>query len=169
LKKLLLARFATSGFWRTDTRLGTTAELAFERPFPDVALLRLDGTSTLTEKSRGIEWVTQLAALRGLGPRSAISVAGAIEGAQRSPVGVDRYRVYTRYRQDFYRRWLFFELEPQIAWPWNPSLGRYKEHSFTFRLEVQFQGNEPLPLPPHEPHESEEPSTEPATPGGARP
>jgi len=60
-----------------------------------------------------------------------------------TPVAVDRYRVFARYRRDFFRRWIFVELEPELGWPWSVDRGRHREIAGTVRLEVQFQGQDP--------------------------
>lgn len=165
VRRLVLLRSATSVFWRTDTRFGTSLDLGAERPLGRASLARLEGSATLTERSRGVEWSSGLAFLRTLGQRSAILAGGGLEGAQRAPVGVDRYRLLARYRRDLFRHWVYVELEPEIAWPWSIERGRFRELALTFRLEVQFHGNE-APVPP--PHELREPE-DPTSPGPAGP
>lgn len=157
---LFLTRIATSGYWRTDTRLGTTADLHFERPLSSASILRLASQARLTQRSRGVEWVSELAMIVGLGRKSAASVQVGVLGATADPRGVDRYRVSTRLRRDFYRRWLFFEVEPEVFWPWTPERGRHATLALTTRLEVQFHGPTPAPKPP-EPPEPADPPPEP--------
>lgn len=147
VRRLLLLRFATSGFWRSDTLFGTAAEAAAERPLGTSTLLRLSGAAALTQRSRGVEWNGLLGVARALGPRSAIAAGAGLVGAGRAPVAVDRYRVFTRYRRDVFRHWIYGELEPEIAWPWTEDRGRFRELAITVRLEIQFHGNEP-PIPP---------------------
>jgi hypothetical protein len=156
--RLFLTRFATTGFWRTDTLFGTSGAVSFERPLGMRALARLGSSAELTQRSRGVEWGSELAVLRSFGRRSAVSLAAGLQGAERAPVAVDRYRVFARLRRDFFRHWIFLELEPEAGWPWNPVEGRHRVLAFTVRVELQFQGNEsPEPPPVAEP--------EPADPG----
>lgn len=144
IERLLLVRFATSGFWRSDTALGTRVDLGLERPLGPATLARLGGSSQVSQrKTRGIEYGSELVLLQSLGPRSALALGSALEGASRSPVAVDRYRVFARYRRDFFRRWIFVELEPELGWPWSVDRGRHREIAGTVRLEVQFQGQDP--------------------------
>jgi hypothetical protein len=157
---LFLTRIATSGYWRTDTRLGTTLDLHLERPLLPTALLRLSSRARLTQVSRGVEWDSELATIVGLGRRSAASVQVGVRGATDDPRAVERYRVSTRLRRDFYRHWLFFELEPEVFWPWTLERGRHATLAITTRLEVQFLG----PAPPRKPPEPPEPA-DPPEPG----
>jgi hypothetical protein len=158
LGRWVLGRMALAGFWRTDTRLGTSLDASIERPVGSIALVRLAGTSQLTQRSRGVEWGSELAGLRALGPRTAVSLAASMQGATDAPVDVDRYRVYARFRRDIYRRWIFYELEPEVAWPWELERGgRFREYAITFRLELQIQGSEPPVKPPAELPEPRDP------------
>lgn len=138
--ELFLTRLVTSGFWRTDTHFGTSIDVSFERGIKRTALLRLAGQTQLTQESRGVEWSTELAALRAFTRTVAGSVGVGMLGATRSHPAVDRYRVATRLRTDVYRRWLFVEVEPEVYWPWSPAGGRDTAYAVTFRVEVQFRG-----------------------------
>jgi hypothetical protein len=139
---LFLTRFATTGFWRTDTRFGTSGALELERPLGPASLARIGGSGELSEVSRGVEWASEIAFLRTIGPRRAISLGAVMEGATDAPVAVDRYRIYTRLRRELWRRWIFAEVEPEIGWPWDVDAGRHRVLAVTLRLEVQFQGTE---------------------------
>jgi len=158
LGRRVLARQAVTGFWRTDTRFGTTVSAELERPLARTFLARLAGTSTLSEVSRGAEWIGDLSLLATFRERIGAQLGFAANGATASPVTVDRYRFYTRLRRDFYRRWIFVEIEPEYAWPWTPDRGREALWAVALRLEFQFQGTEaPPPAPPPEPPEPADP------------
>jgi hypothetical protein len=165
LGRRFLARQALTNFWRTDTGFGTTGSADLERPLGREVLARLSGSTTITEVSRGFEWIgdlSLLATFRGrLGTQVGAAILGATDAPGRPVDHVDRYRVYTRVRRDFYRRWIFLELEPEYAWPWSLERSRFRQWSVAFRVEVQFQGNEaPPPRPPAAPDdEPEDPPT----------
>jgi hypothetical protein len=136
-----------SGFWRTDTRFGTSGALELERPFGRRLAGRLSGGTSLTEESAGVEWSSEAALLAAIGPRSGAVLAGGPSGATGHEVGIDRWRVYVRIRSDVYRRWIFVEAEPEVTWPWTKERGRYAAFGLAFRLEVQFHGTEPAEKP----------------------
>ncbi|MGC3999065.1 MAG: hypothetical protein QM767_17135 [Anaeromyxobacter sp.] len=142
--ELFLTKFGTSVYWQSDTGPGTRMDLDLERTFGESTLLRLAGSGDVNQRAtRGVEFGSELALLHALGPRRAVQVAGALEGASDSPAPIDRYRAYVRYRQDLFRRWFFVELEPEVFWPWAPIQAYHTTYGATFRLEVQFQGVEP--------------------------
>ncbi len=157
LGRRVLARQAVTGFWRTDTRFGTTVSAELERPLARTFLGRLSGSSTLSEVSHGAEWIGDLSFLATFRERIGAQLGVAANGATASPVTVDRYRVYTRVRRDFYRRWIFVELEPEYAWPWTHDHGREALWAVAVRLEFQFQGTEPPPAEPPQPPEPADP------------
>jgi len=170
--RIFLARTVLIGFWRSDEGFGVSGTLELQRPVTRMIVARLSGGSKLSEESLGVEWSTELALAASLTNRIAAQVAVAVNGATRAeafatdPVtglpfavhapDIERFRAYVRLRRDFYRRWLFFEIEPEIAWPWSHERGRYHAWGGTLRLELQFRGREarpaiPAPSPPAAP------------------
>jgi hypothetical protein len=185
ISRVLLTRTVVTGFWRSDVGLGTSATLELQRPIVRSLVVRLASAGTLTEESPGVEWSGELAVLAWFTQRVAAQVAVAVNGATAAEAwatdpatgfagyvhapGLDRIRASTRFRRDFYRRWLFFELEPELSWPWNPERRRYYAWGGTFRVEVQVRGKEaPPPVPkPAAPETSPKPrpaESSPATP-----
>lgn len=142
IPRVLLSRWAVTGFWRTDVRFGATGALELERPLGRRLSARLSGGATINEESPGFEWGSEAALLASLGSRSALLLAGGPAGATRGEIEIERWRVYARIRSDVYRKWFFVEAEPEVAWPWTPERGRHSVFALTFRLEVQFHGAE---------------------------
>jgi hypothetical protein len=165
--KLFLTRAVATGFWRTDTRFGTTEGLELEHPINRYLVTRLTGTGTVTELSQGVEWGSEIGLFAYIDSHSAAQLALSVNGVSRPhlasdgvtrPPDLDRFRLYTRVRRDVYRRWIFVEVEPELAWPWTLEKRRHSAWGVFFRVELQFQGNEaPPPPPPAEPSEPEDP------------
>lgn len=140
LDNVSLVRVGETVFWKKTVGLGETTEIDLERQLGPKTLLRWANSGTFARESRGLEWGTELSVLRELSPLSAISLAGGVFGITRPVAVVDSYRIYTRYRRNFLRSWLFFELEPEISWPRNVGGAYTSAMAFTFRVEVVFQG-----------------------------
>ncbi len=175
LGRTLLARQALTGFWRTDTLFGSTLSADLERPLPAItgdALVRLSGSTTITQRSKGYEWTGDLSLLATLKARIGAQLGFGINGATRAAVDVDTLRFYLRLRRDVYRRWIFLELSPEYGWPWTPERSRHPVWAVAFRVEVQFQGNEaprePAPSPADGAPAAPEPKDAPTAPRGAR-
>jgi hypothetical protein len=148
VKKLLLTRYVATGFWRDDTGFGTSAAAEAERPFGSMVVVRLGGSASLTEQSPGVEWRGELALLASFDAYSGAQVGATVNGATKTDPRLDRWRIYARFRRDFYRRWLFIEVEPDVSWPYVAGTGRHDVWGVAVRLEVQFQGSERAPRPP---------------------
>jgi hypothetical protein len=141
LGELLLARASASGFWQTDTGWGTREDLDLERRLSHRLLLRLANTGTVTERSRGLEWGSELSLLAAVSPRSAASLGAAALGASDAGAVVETWRLLARYRRDVLRRWIFVELEPEARWIRPAGGGRRRVLALTLRLELQFDGS----------------------------
>lgn len=151
-----VARMAASVFWQTPTGWGTRQDLDLERQLAPWLLLRLDNTGTITERSRGWEWSSELALLAAVGDRTALFLGAGPSGATRRGPYPETWRVHARVRRDVLRRWLYLEVEPGVTWTrperhWRvPPHGVERERSVILRLEVQFDAaaqRPPAPAP----------------------
>ncbi len=151
--RFALVRLGAISFWRSDLLFGETLNADVENEIARDTVLRLAGATTIdqTDRAKGFQWSTELATVHGLGPRSAISLAGQAAGVTRPSARTDVYRLYLRYRRDFFRAWIFVELEPEVLWPLDPQGGRTHALGLIVRLEAQFQGSggrrTPAPAP----------------------
>jgi hypothetical protein len=119
---------------------GETSEIYLERLLNRKTLLRWANTGTLSSEIKGMEWGTELSLIRELSPLSGITLTGGVYGNSSTHGAVGSYRILARFRRNFLRSWLFYELEPEISWPRQPDGSFPANHALTFRLEVVFQG-----------------------------
>jgi hypothetical protein len=140
LSDMLLFRFAETIFINDFTELGETTELVFDRQLDPKTLLRLAGVGTLSQDNDGMEWGTELSLIRELSLKSAIAFTGGVHGNTHISSEVENYEFFIRYRRNFFRKWLFYEIEPQVSWP-RDSHGSYETNfSLALRIEILFQG-----------------------------
>jgi hypothetical protein len=111
---VFLIRFAETPFWKNTDGFGETTEVELARRLSPRTVLLWANAGTFTEESPGLEWGTDLSLLRELSPRSALTVSGGLFGHTRPSALVDTYRILARYRRNFLRPWLFYELEPEV-------------------------------------------------------
>lgn len=140
LSDMLFFRVAETVFLTNLDDLGETTEISFNRQLNQKTLLRLANSATLSQEIDGMEWGSELSLLRELSPKSAITVAAGVHGNTHIAWDVGRYEVFTRYRRNFLRKWLFLELEPEISWPRDDNGDYSPDYSFIFRLEILFKG-----------------------------
>jgi len=144
----IIGRFAVTPYWDARDGFGETNEINFERPFGPVTMVQWLNTTGVSESWDGWNWASDLSVRRMLSRQSAVTVGGGIAGRTRPSTVVENYRVYTRYRRNFLRSWLYYELEPDVNWPRGDDGGRKAVLGGTVRLEINFTGRAPIPVPP---------------------
>ena len=144
----VIRRLAVTPFWDTSDGFGVSSQLELERPIASSTLLRWTNDATISEKTVGWLWGTELAVLRQISRESAVTFAANASGSTRPEAEVQNYRVYARYRFNILRSWLFCELEPDVNWPRQEGGGWKTVLGGTMRLELNFTGRRSSPAPP---------------------
>ena len=140
LSETTLARATQSVFWERDEGLGTTSRLDWEWLPSRDRLLRWTGRGTFSEASEGVDWRTSLIGFQQLNSRTAVRLEGGLFGYTSPDFEVEEYFVAFRFRRQFLRNWLFYELQPEYAWPLDEKTGqRRSDWRFTLTLEIQFE------------------------------
>ncbi|GAB4171786.1 MAG: hypothetical protein Kow0020_06640 [Wenzhouxiangellaceae bacterium] len=140
LSRDTLARWTQTVFWERKDGFGTTSRADWEWLPDALTLVRLTGRGTVSEDSDGVDWRTGLIGFRQLGRRTAIrSELGGI-GHTDPDFEAEEWFVNFRFRRTFLRDWLFYELQPEHAWPLDPETGkRRSDWRFIFTIEIQFE------------------------------
>jgi hypothetical protein len=135
-----LARLTQSVFWEVDEGFGTTSRVDYEILPDRDSLYRWTGQGTISEESDGVDWRSSLVAFSQLSARDAMRYEAGVIGYTKPKFEVEEYFVAVRYRRQFLRPWLFFELQPEYAWPLDQDTGkRRSDLRFSVALEVQFE------------------------------
>jgi len=143
LSESTLARATQAVFWERDEGFGTTSRLDWEWLPNRDSLLRLTGEGTYSEESDGVDWRASLVGFRQLTPKTAVRAELGTFGYTHPSFEVEEYFVALRYRRQFLRPWLFYELQPEHAWPLDPDGGnRRSDWRFRFTIEIQFENEQ---------------------------
>lgn len=142
ISDVALLRCGETLFVKKFEGLGETTEITLERALDRKTLLRWANAGTVSYEIKGMEWGTELSLIRELSPRSGMTLTGGVYGKTSAMGAVENYRILSRYRRNFLRSWLFYELEPEISWPRRIDGSFSANLALTFRLEVMFQGKE---------------------------
>lgn len=141
ISDVALLRFGETLFANNVLGLGETSEIDAERMLAPKTLLRLSVAGTVSHKVQGVEWGTELALMHQLSSKSSITLAGGVDGNTSLDDLTGRYWLLTRYRRNFLRSWLYYELVPEITWP-RQADGRFPvNYAMSFILEVAFKGS----------------------------
>lgn len=134
-------RLGETVFMNNTVTLGETTEISLERILNRKNILRWDSTGTVARGSAGLEWGTELSLLHVLSSKSAITLTGGVYGNTTIDDMITDYRLLSRYRQNFLRSWLFYELVPELSWPRQADGLFPANYAISFILEVSFKGN----------------------------
>jgi len=135
-----LARWTQTVFWERDDGFGTISRADWEWLPNRLTLVRLTGRGTVSEASDGIDWRTGLIGFRQLNRRTAIRSELGAFGETSPDLLTEEVFVNFRFRRSFLRDWLFYELQPEHAWPIDDDTGkRRSDWRFIFTLEIQFE------------------------------
>lgn len=142
-------------FWQDHLGFGVTPQLDFGRPFPRDHIFLWANSATFFRNRSGFLWGSEASLSRILSPVTAIAVAVGANGATRSTVVPDRfklaannYRISGKYRRNIFRPWLFLELVPEANWRREGAGNREVVPAFTARLEINSAGPRALlPVP----------------------
>lgn len=135
-----LIRATQTGFWEREDGFGTTSRLDWEWLPDRDRLFRWSARGTFSEASAGVDWRTSLTDFRQLDLRTAIRTELGAFGYTRPQFDTEEYFLAVRLRRQFARPWLFYEIQPQHAWPLDPVSGRRgSDWRLTLTLEIQFE------------------------------
>lgn len=135
-----LARWTQMAFWEREQGFGTTSRLDLEWLPDRDRLIRFSNRGTWSQKSQGVDWRSSLVAFRQLDLRSALRYEVGAFGRTHPHFESEEYFASVRYRRQFLRHWLYYEVQPEHAWPMDFDQGiRRRDWRLTFTLEIQFE------------------------------
>ncbi len=141
LNETMLSRIGETFFIKNAVGLGATTDFTLQQIIDPQTMVRWATTATASQEFEGLEWGSELSLNHQLSPISAVALTGGVYGNTITAAAIESYRLFARYRRQFLREWLYFELEPEVSWPRNGA-GRYPAFfAGTFRLEVVFAGS----------------------------
>ncbi|KZX56514.1 hypothetical protein A3709_05275 [Halioglobus sp. HI00S01] len=98
----------------------TTTRIDFNRSFGENYGIRWDNRGIYGEETEGIEWRSKLSLRQRLGVDTdrptALSYFAAVNGVTQVEDFTKNYRLGVRFRRQFYKDYLFLELEPAYNW-----------------------------------------------------
>jgi hypothetical protein len=129
-------RVTNTLYWITDDGAGASSLLDIEHITQKQTLWRYTLFGNYNETTEGLEWSTQATWLRKLDKKTAISARLGIKGETDKPDAVTETWTTFRYRANFLRPWLFYEIEPGLSWHEKEDFDT--EPTLAVRLEVLF-------------------------------
>jgi len=138
ISPLYITRITETGFWDSQVGLGETSRLDFEKTLTPQITGRFSLSGTFSDDKPNFQWGAEINLFRQLSTESALAfdLDAYCDGIHTGKVSL--YRTAGRYRRNFLRPWLFFEIEPEMIFPIVDGGGRKTIGLLTTTLEIQF-------------------------------
>ena len=127
---------AQSVYWFNSIGAGETTQLDLERIISTRQLFRASSNATWLHEKQNFDLRQDLSVYHTLNDRTALLYQASVVGVSNPQYQVTDYVVLAFYRYRLNRKWLFFELSPQLHFPIEKN---YKSsHALSVRLEILF-------------------------------
>lgn len=120
-------------------------QIEFEKVFNQSYLFRASSEGKVSEEYDGVDWLQAFVLYQRLNNKTSLSYESSVNGITEPRTLAINYRLGFRFRKNFHRRWLFFEVAPEVTWPISLDelrsdtvIDRRSKWLLFFRLEVHF-------------------------------
>jgi len=115
----------------------------FEKLFKNQLFFRSSSEAKLSEEFDGIDWLQAFVLYQRVNKKTSLSYEISATGITEPLTLATNYRAAVRFRKNFHRRWLFYEISPELTWPVGFDVddqltNRHSKWLIFFRLEVHF-------------------------------
>ena len=95
----------------------TRTLIDFEKLFKNRLFFRSSSEAKLSEEFDGIDWLQAFVLYQRINKKTSLSYEISANGITDPLTLATNYRAGVRFRKNFHRRWLFFEVSPELTWP----------------------------------------------------
>ncbi len=117
----------------------------FEKLFENRLFFRSSTEGKLSEEYDGVNWLQAFVLYQRVDKKASLSYEASANGVTQPTALALSYRLGVRFRKNFHRKWLFYEIAPEMSWPVTLDAqsqqivkDRRSKWLVFFRLEVHF-------------------------------
>ncbi len=117
----------------------------FEKLFKSQLFFRSSSEARLSEEFDGADWLQAFVLYQRVNKKTSLSYEISANGITEPLTLATNYRAGIRFRKNFHRRWLFYEISPELTWPVTLDedrqlivKNRHSKWLIFFRFEVHF-------------------------------
>ena len=89
----------------------------FEKLFKNLLFFRSSSEAKLSEEFDGVDWLQAFVLYQRVNKKTSLSYEISANGITNPLTLATNYRAAIRFRKNFHRRWLFYEISPELTWP----------------------------------------------------
>lgn len=126
--------------FRDDIINGVSSRLDFIKTLSSQFVMRQSNRLRRTEDQTWVDIGTNLVLFQHLEHKNALSYGVFFNGLNEPDVFADNAKVAIRYRQRIFRKWLNYEISPEVSWDRLSAVeSPQKTRAIFFRLEINFK------------------------------
>lgn len=144
LVRSMTLRF-TQEVQREEAVNSARSQLDIEKLFSNQLFFRSSTEGKLSEEYDGVDWLQAFVLFQRFNKKSTLSYEASASGITEPMTLATNYRLGVRFRKNFHRKWLFYEIAPEMTWPVTLDEDRQEIEQerrskwlLFFRLEVHF-------------------------------
>jgi hypothetical protein len=122
-------------FWSGDVGSGVALATEVDVGTGERSLVRLTTRGVAAEDIEGWEWKSSLAFIRQLGPRAAQAFTFSVDGVSEPNFRAETFTLSTTYRRNVWRPWIFWSVEPFVAWERDLEAPTNRIHGIQFEFD----------------------------------
>ena len=88
-----------------------------EKLFKNRLFFRSSSEAKLSEEFDGVDWLQAFVLYQRINKKTSLSYETSANGITDPLTLATNYRIAVRFRKNFHRRWLFYEVSPELTWP----------------------------------------------------
>jgi len=137
-----IGRFTEEIYYRGGDGFGSKTRMDVEKPLDDRRVMELRNLFEWGESTSGVAWNSSLSLNKRLASDRAIIYYISVSGITRPEYLNTGYGLGIRYRESFFRPWLYYEVQPGYGWR-RPTVEDHRQGaaSITLRLEVSLEND----------------------------
>lgn len=129
-------KLAETVFWFNTIGTGETTQLDFDRPISEPLLFRASSVATWLNNTQNFDLRQDLMLFHALDERTALLYQASVIGVSQPITHVTDYVLLMQYRYRLHRKWMYFDLSPQLHFPQDRSYRLSPQ--LIMRLEMMF-------------------------------
>ncbi len=129
-------KLAETVFWFNTVGVGETTQLDLDRPISEPLLFRATSVAAWLKDTQNFDLRQDFALFHQLDERTALLYQASVIGVSQPVTQVNDYVVLMQYRYRLHRKWMFFDVSPQLHFPRDRSF--HLSPPLSLRLEMMF-------------------------------
>ncbi len=116
IDKYVILRF-TQEVQRKEQVNSARSLIQYEHTFKENLLFRSSTEGKVSEEFDGVDWLQAFVLYQRVNKKTSLSYETSVNGITEPWRLATNYRIGLRFRKNFHREWLFYEIAPEYTWP----------------------------------------------------